>query len=477
MVFAIFLSPIDGFSSQYELTKRMDSTIIPQVNFSGIGLNRVLEVLTELSKEYSPDRKAVNYKVFLPLGGGSYNPRVSVSLRQLSLSRINSFIARQINCKVSYAKDGKYVIFNAPYVKPSLADKAREIRGNNPDWNTQMGDYDLVREYLRFHPHESKTFDIPIKMLTSVTLQKAEKIKKKDSKTLTSAALQKAEEVKKKDSVRPSVAEAKAIREIEVMRSHRDGSVAESFLTSLFTDGVLRFFQSETMAWVNLVNGILTLLTSLVLTVYFTFTRAESLLSRLAILVSITFCFLVTLIMGLSTGAFLDDDKFERFIIPIFIVAIISLIVPFALMHLLRWALDTKKSNAEIGTKGSYKFRASGRLSYLIQISVLSGVAGGLASVIPVMYTNLLMFWMIIYIWFILAPRRAVDAGMPAWIGFAVGIPIISIYSNYICLGAQKGYASAGRIDAKGLVLVLISYFLGGLTLWISGAYLISQHQ
>ena len=65
---------------------------------------------------------------------------------------------------------------------------------------------------------------------------------------------------------------------------------------------------------------------------------------------------------------------------------------------------------------------------------------------------------------------------MPAWIGFTVGIPIISIYSNYICLGAQKDYVSADRIDAKGLVLVLISFFLGGLTLCVSSAYLLSQH-
>jgi hypothetical protein len=490
MILAIWLAPAVGFSNQYELTKRMDSTIIPQVNFSGMELSRVIEVLAELSKEYSPDRKAVNYKVFLPAGGGSYDPLVNISLRQLSLSKITTFIAQQINCKVSYAKDGSYVIFNAPYVKPSLADKAREIRGNNPDWNTQMDDYDLVREFLRFHPDHSNTFDIPTKMLNSVTAQKTEEIKKEQAEYRQAQAAQLAaqKEAKTQEARRqafvapqgdlmPNDAEAKAIRENEAMRSRRDDSAAEHFINSLFTEGVIIFFQSKAMAWANLVNGILTLLTSLVLTVYLTYTRAESLLSRLAIFVSFTFCFLVTLITGLSTGAFLDKKKFEEYFLPLIILAIISLVIPFALMHVLRWVLAAKDGRERLTPKARFKFRAYGRLSYFIQVTVLSGLVGGLANFITVTYTNWLMIFMIIYIWFILAPRRAKDAGMPQWLGYTVGIPIMSIYSNYICLGAQKDYASADRIDAKGLALVIAIYFLGGMTLCGSSAFVIFQHQ
>ena len=556
MIFAMCLGPTVGFSSQYELTKRMDSTIIPQVNFSGMELNRVLEVLTGLSKEYSPDRKAVNYKVFLPAGGGSYDPRVNLSLRQLSISQITSFIARQINCKVSYANDGSYVIFNAPYVKPKsppkniqdpfsskpseqlstqqmsvLADYSSRLRSRiDAAWvkPTQLAGVNLFAEAVfdvsssgritnvrlrrgsgnkafdqsilaafRSAPSAGPTptgqphqFSLPFRMGQTAQIEaQAQAVQRQafvapqsDRMPIDPFVAPSLEQQQAMASGRIpsdpfkafSLEQQQAIAQARLKRA--EASRAESFFGTISTDEVIKFSQSKAMAWANLVNGALTLLTSIVLTVYFTFTRAESLLSRLAIFASFTFCFLVTLIMGLSTGALLDWNKLERYFLPLVIVGVISLLIPFALMHILRWGLAAKDSRGNSTSKTRFKYRSCGRLNYLIQVSVLSGLVGGLASHIPIIYTNWLMIFTIIYIWFILAPRRAVDAGMPAWIGFTVGIPIISIYSNYICLGAQKDYASADRIDAKGLVLVLISFFLGGLTLCVSSAYLLSQH-
>ena len=75
--------------------QKLSTIVIPQVNFSNMELTRVLETLSELSLEYDPDRIGVN---IVPLFNPSENnPRVNISLRNLSLDRILQFVTQQVN--------------------------------------------------------------------------------------------------------------------------------------------------------------------------------------------------------------------------------------------------------------------------------------------------------------------------------------------------------------------------------------------
>ncbi len=75
--------------------RKLNSIRIPQVNFSGMELTRVIETLSELSVEFDPDREGVN---IVPLfNPNEVNPRVNISLRNLSLDRILEFVTQQVN--------------------------------------------------------------------------------------------------------------------------------------------------------------------------------------------------------------------------------------------------------------------------------------------------------------------------------------------------------------------------------------------
>ncbi|MEM7791245.1 MAG: type II secretory pathway, component PulD [Verrucomicrobiota bacterium] len=85
------------------LQDKMESIIIPQVNFSGMELTRVIETLSELSVEYDPTRVGVN---IIPLFSESQgNPRVNISLRNLSLDRILEFVTQQVNYAFDIGED------------------------------------------------------------------------------------------------------------------------------------------------------------------------------------------------------------------------------------------------------------------------------------------------------------------------------------------------------------------------------------
>ncbi len=77
------------------IQERLNSILIPQVNFSGMELTRVIETLSELSVEYDPERVGVN---IVPLfNPNDSNPRVNISLRNLNLDRILQFVTQQVN--------------------------------------------------------------------------------------------------------------------------------------------------------------------------------------------------------------------------------------------------------------------------------------------------------------------------------------------------------------------------------------------
>ncbi|MDG1300305.1 MAG: hypothetical protein P8R37_01810, partial [Opitutae bacterium] len=75
--------------------RKLSSIVIPQVNFSGMELTRVIETLSELSVEYDPERVGVNIVVLF--NREQSNPRVNISLRNLNLDRILQFVTQQVN--------------------------------------------------------------------------------------------------------------------------------------------------------------------------------------------------------------------------------------------------------------------------------------------------------------------------------------------------------------------------------------------
>jgi general secretion pathway protein D len=77
------------------IQEKLNSISIPQVNFSGMELTRVIETLSELSVEYDPERVGVN---IVPLfNPNDNNPRVNISLRNLNMDRILQFVTQQVN--------------------------------------------------------------------------------------------------------------------------------------------------------------------------------------------------------------------------------------------------------------------------------------------------------------------------------------------------------------------------------------------
>lgn len=81
-----------------EVQEKLNSITIPQVNFSGMELTRVIETLSELSVEYDQtgvEPRGVN---IVPLfNPNDSNPRVNISLRGLNLDRILQFVTQQVN--------------------------------------------------------------------------------------------------------------------------------------------------------------------------------------------------------------------------------------------------------------------------------------------------------------------------------------------------------------------------------------------
>lgn len=77
------------------ILQQMKSIVIPQVNFSGMELTRVIDALSELSVEYDPSGAGVN---IVPLfDSNKRNPRVTISLRNLNLDLILKFVTQQVD--------------------------------------------------------------------------------------------------------------------------------------------------------------------------------------------------------------------------------------------------------------------------------------------------------------------------------------------------------------------------------------------
>ncbi len=84
------------------LEERQQSIVIPQVNFAGMPLSKVIETLNELSVEYDPKHTGVRMD-YTPVNGE--DPRINISLRNLSLDRILQFVTQQANHEFVVADD------------------------------------------------------------------------------------------------------------------------------------------------------------------------------------------------------------------------------------------------------------------------------------------------------------------------------------------------------------------------------------
>ena len=77
------------------LVRKLDSIILPRINFNGMELSRVVETLSELSVEYDKDGEGVNIVVlFNPT---ELDPEINITLRNLSLNKILKYVTQQVN--------------------------------------------------------------------------------------------------------------------------------------------------------------------------------------------------------------------------------------------------------------------------------------------------------------------------------------------------------------------------------------------
>ena len=82
--------------------RKLESIIVPKINFTGMALTRVIESLSELSVDYDPEGKGVN---IVPIfDSNKTNPDVNITLRNLSLDKIivcnsaSKFFIRRTRC-------------------------------------------------------------------------------------------------------------------------------------------------------------------------------------------------------------------------------------------------------------------------------------------------------------------------------------------------------------------------------------------
>ncbi|HKK18212.1 MAG TPA: hypothetical protein VJ952_05975, partial [Opitutales bacterium] len=94
---------VDEIATDDGLQDKLNKIIIPQVNFSGMELTRVIETLSELSAVYDPEGRGLNIvPIFNP---NETNPRVNISLRNLNLDRILQFVTQQVNFSYDVGAD------------------------------------------------------------------------------------------------------------------------------------------------------------------------------------------------------------------------------------------------------------------------------------------------------------------------------------------------------------------------------------
>ncbi len=89
-------------SAKKALLTKLDSIIIPSVNFNNLELSRVVSTLSAISAEYDTAGAGVNLVLLDP---ANKNPTVSITLRNLSLKRILDFIVTSVGYEYEVQAD------------------------------------------------------------------------------------------------------------------------------------------------------------------------------------------------------------------------------------------------------------------------------------------------------------------------------------------------------------------------------------
>ena len=102
--------------------EKLQSIVIPEVNFRGMELSRVVDTLSELSVEYDSERVGIN---MIPLyDPAREDPKINISLRNLNLDRIIEFVTQQAG--YGYVIDrGNVVVQKQGYSSEELAGMER----------------------------------------------------------------------------------------------------------------------------------------------------------------------------------------------------------------------------------------------------------------------------------------------------------------------------------------------------------------
>lgn len=77
------------------LLLKLESIVLPKINFTGMALTRVIETLSELSVEYDSEGEGIN--IVALFDASELNPNVNITLRNLSLDKILQFVTQQVN--------------------------------------------------------------------------------------------------------------------------------------------------------------------------------------------------------------------------------------------------------------------------------------------------------------------------------------------------------------------------------------------
>ncbi|RPG86384.1 MAG: hypothetical protein CBC33_002585, partial [Coraliomargarita sp. TMED73] len=92
---------VSGVSGR--IAEKMNTIVVPSVNFTNVPLSRVVETLSDLSVEYDSQKEGVN--IVLLTSGQQGDPMVNIKLRKLNLDRILSFVTQQVNFSYDVGED------------------------------------------------------------------------------------------------------------------------------------------------------------------------------------------------------------------------------------------------------------------------------------------------------------------------------------------------------------------------------------
>ena len=81
---------------------KMESIVLPRVNFNGVILSRVIDTLSALSEEYDQEKEGINIVLIDP---ANKDPTVNIALRNLALNRVLDFTVESIGYEYDVQDD------------------------------------------------------------------------------------------------------------------------------------------------------------------------------------------------------------------------------------------------------------------------------------------------------------------------------------------------------------------------------------